>query len=356
MNPSGPDPHEHDFDKLFDENRALVEWFRPQERCQKRLEEAERLKDANQVKAREAGSTLGEYELRRAIGRGGMGVVYEAWQPSMQRTVALKVLPGGLLADLKAVARFEREAQIAGQLQHPNIVGVHGVGVDDNTPYFVMELVEGETLDKVLGRLKPGEGNNGAAKRETVMTRLSKAFHHGGAETTALRRANGENRKTDPTARSGVEADESGLGEASGEITPIYCYRLAEAFAGVAEGLQHAHQKGIVHRDLKPANLILDESGRLRILDFGLARLEGQESLTVTGEFLGTPLYMSPEQARAPESRVDGRTDVYSLGATMYEMLTFEPPHRGRDHRDTLARILNDEPRAPRRPQPSRAA
>ncbi|MBN1421363.1 MAG: protein kinase, partial [Planctomycetes bacterium] len=253
---------------------------------------------------------LGDHTLLHQIGRGGMGIVYEAWQNSMDRRVALKVLPSGLSADTKTLARFLREAKVAGKLQHPNIVSVHGIGVDQGTPFYSMEFVEGETLAQILARWRRAGGREQA-----------------GGEATRV------------------------FGSDDFDLT--YHTNLAKAFAGVAEGLQHAHANGIIHRDIKPSNLILDREGRLRILDFGLARLEGQESLTLSGDFLGTPLYMSPEQARRRKVAIDHRTDVYSLGATMYEMLTWNPPFKGRDHRDTLSRIIEDDPVAPRRLAPA---
>jgi len=246
--------------------------------------------------------TLGDYTLRRQIGRGGMGVVYDAWQNSVERQVALKVLPAGLAADGKAFLRFMREARTAAQLRHRNIVGVYGMGQEENTPYYAMEYVEGETLAKVLERIRGADP---------------------GAETPFGKR--------------------DGL---------VYFGRLADAFADVADGLQHAHSKGVIHRDIKPSNLILDREGVLRILDFGLARIEGQESLTVSGDFVGTPRYMSPEQAQRREIQVDHRTDIYSLGATMYELLTLRPPFLGKDHTDTLSQIIERDPVEPRRIQP----
>ncbi len=241
-----------------------------------------------------AAHTLGDYKLRRQIGRGGMGVVYEAWQGSLDRQVALKVLPPGVAADTKSYTRFLREAQIAAKIRHPNVVAVHGFGVEAGTPYYAMEYVEGETLAALIAR-----------RRE------------------------------------------------AGEIpSPEECYRAAEAFAGVAEGLDHAHKKGVIHRDLKPSNLIFDREGKLRILDFGLARLEGQETLTGSGDFLGTPQYMSPEQARRKQIPIDHRTDIYSLGATMYEALTLRPPFRGKDHADTLSQIIERDPNPPSRINP----
>ncbi len=238
-----------------------------------------------------------DYSLARRIGRGGMGVVYDAWQHSMNRRVALKVLPAAVAADPRASARFMREAQTAGQLNHPNIVHVHGLGIEESTPYYAMEYVEGETLARILAGIKKVEPE---------------------ADTPF-------------GARDGID----------------YFGRLARAFVGVAEGLHHAHSKGVVHRDIKPSNLILDPEGRLRVLDFGLARFEGHQSLTVSGDFLGTPLYMSPEQARRTKIGVDHRTDVYSLGATMYEAVCGRPPFVGRDHADTVTQIIERDPVEP---------
>ncbi len=246
--------------------------------------------------------TLGDYTLRRQIGRGGMGVVYEAWQNSMDRQVALKVLPSGIAADDKAFHRFMREAKTAGRLNHQNVVSVYGMGVEQNTPYYSMEMVEGETLAKVLAKIKEADDET---------------------ET--------------PFGKKGQQQ---------------FYLNIAAAFADVADGLQHAHSRGVIHRDIKPSNLILDSEGRLRILDFGIARLEGQESLTISGDLVGTPLYMSPEQARQKKIPVDHRTDVYSLGATMYEMLTGRPPFKGKDHQDTLSQIIERDPTEPRKIHP----
>ena len=248
--------------------------------------------------------TLGDYTLRRQIGRGGMGVVYEAWEGSMDRAVALKVLPAGVAADDRAFQRFMQEAKTAGKLSHANIVPVFFTGMKEQTPFYAMEYVEGETLAQVLGRLKEAE-----------------------PETD-----------TDTPFGPRDQVD--------------YFAKLARAFADVADGLQHAHSKGVIHRDVKPSNLILDHDGRLRILDFGLARLEGQESLTLSGDFVGTPAYMSPEQAKRHKVPLDHRTDIYSLGATLYELLTRQRPFRGKDHADTLSQIIERDPRPPRQSNP----
>ena len=182
-----------------------------------------------------------------------MGVVYDAWQRSMDRRVALKVLPAAIAADARAAARFLREAQAAGRLGHPNVVAVHAMGVDGRTPYYAMELIDGETLATVLSRIHRAETN---------------------AET--------------PFGPKGDQRWFAGV---------------ATTFAGVADGLEHAHAHGVVHRDVKPSNLILDLDHRLRILDFGLARLEGAEGLTLSGDYLGTPLYMSCLLYTSPSPR-----------------------------------------------------
>ena len=241
--------------------------------------------------------SLGDYTLRRQIGRGGVGVVYEAWEGSMDRVVALKVLPAAVAADNKAFVRFMREAKTAGQLKHPSIVHVHGLGLQEDIPYYAMEFVEGETLGQVLARMKSAPDS------------------------------------TNP------------FGERD-QLEFFGC--LAKKFADVADGLQHAHSRGVVHRDIKPSNLIFDGDGRLRILDFGLAAVEGQDGLTLSSDFVGTPLYMSPEQAKRRRIQVDHRSDIYSLGVTLYEVVTGRPPHRGKSHADTMSQILEHDPPVPR--------
>ncbi len=239
-------------------------------------------------------STLGDYSIVRQVGRGGMGIVYEAWQNSINRRVALKVLPAGVAADTKMLARFIREAQVVGKLKHPNVVSVFGMGVEAQTPYYAMEFVDGQSLADFL-------------------------------------------RLIDDPAASNAE----------------FCSRMARSFVGVAKGLQHAHEEGVVHRDIKPSNLMFETNDqdasdrKLRILDFGLARHEGQDNLTMTGDILGTVAYMSPEQAAA-SNEIDRRTDVYSLGATMYESLTLQPPLKGKNTQETLSQIESTEPVSPR--------
>lgn len=276
---------------------------------------------------------FGEYSIIRQIGRGGMGIVYEAWQESLERQVALKVLPMGLKSDAKTVARFIREAQVAAKLRHDNIVPVYGMGLENDTPFFAMECIYGRTLRETIDELRNPCDYDPKARRPGAQARLPK------------------------------DAKRESL-ESRSNATPSldFCLHMSDAFAGVAEGLFHAHAKGVVHRDIKPSNLIFDDdsegenaqpAGRLRILDFGLARLEENDDFTASGDILGTVKYMSPEQAAARRAdRVDHRTDIYSLGVTMYETFTLRPAFSGKDYSDTLSRIMTDEPPAPRRFNP----
>jgi serine/threonine protein kinase/Tol biopolymer transport system component len=293
--------------------------------------------------------TLGDYKLIREIGRGGMGVVYEAWQNSMNRRVALKVLPAGIAADSKACVRFMREAQAAGKLSHPHIVSVYAMGVDKNTPYYAMEYLEGKTLAGLLKKLKVSHKESAA--REQALTTIAGLLEPA-PESVSADAPTAAN-EVPPDSKSDLPGDAEpppSKARADSEgITPAYCRRLAEAFSGVADGLHYAHGEGVIHRDIKPSNLMLQKDGQLRILDFGLARLEGQESLTLTGDFLGTVLYVSPEQAMVRRVQVDHRTDIYSLGATMYEMLSWRPPFEGKSAQDTLGQIIFRDPQPLRR-------
>ena len=294
-------------------------------------------------------STLGDYTIVRQVGRGGMGIVYEAWQNSINRRVALKVLPVGVAADSRTMARFVREAHISGKMKHPHIVSVYGMGVEAQTPYYAMEFVDGQTLASFLSRQRKNgpRGHIGGFANVTADPKTPEAC------------VNEPDFATQPTA---LDAD--------------YCLRVAREFIGVAHGLHHAHQQGVIHRDIKPSNLMMEASetgvpprstaktpeacvddsidpsqfsGRIRILDFGLARCAGGESLTMTGDIVGTVTYMSPEQARSDAGAgVDHRTDIYSLGATLYETLTLRPPVKGRTSQDTLSKILSEEPVLPR--------
>jgi serine/threonine protein kinase len=288
---------------------------------------------------------LGDFEVVREIGRGGMGVVYEARQVSLNRKVALKVLSGGLGLTPKAVQRFRREAEAAASLHHTNIVPVYANGEQDGTHFYAMELIEGPSLDHVIRQMRqtkqsatpssePGRLNAGSA--------LSAASHRGAdasppANLEATGPYVGQSSATQALTTSSLSSDS------------YYFDRVARMIAEVADALEYAHQQGVIHRDMKPSNLLLSPAGRLSINDFGLARMLEQPGMTMTGEFVGTPAYMSPEQITAGRTPLDHRTDIYSFGATMYELLTLHPPFSGERRDQVLAQILHKEPKAPRR-------
>ncbi len=292
--------------------------------------------------AEQVSTAFGEFQIIRELGRGGMGVVYEARHIPLDRRVALKVLPQGLLANHKMVERFTREAKVAGRLHHPNIVQVYETGTEAGMPYFSMELVEGETLDQILDKFHSEEPLTGETPERlwravSSIPGLLDVASTGGEPCSSASPSSSYEATTPSRPASHNEFDLK-------KIRLDYFGRVAEAFAGAAEGLHYAHSKGVIHRDIKPSNLILDSAGNLRILDFGLARLEGVERLTLSREFLGTPLYVSPEQARTGKVPADKRTDIYSLGATLYEMLVLRPPFRGNSYHDTLHQVIHTDP------------
>ena len=231
---------------------------------------------------------LGDFLIRREIGRGGMGAVYEAQQISLGRKVALKVLQFGSVADSEAIDRFQREAETVAYLHHTNIVPIYSVGSEAGVNYYAMQFIEGSSLDRVAAETQ------GSLDPATV-------------------------------ANWGLQA---------------------------ADALAHAHQRDVIHRDVKPSNLILDDDGRIWLTDFGLAKRLDDVTLSMTGALLGTPRYMSPEQAEAAVRAVDHRTDIYSLGATLYELVTGQPVFAADTPHGVINQILNTDPLPPRQHQP----
>jgi serine/threonine protein kinase len=266
------------------------------------------------AEANEVPGTLGDFRMVREVGRGGMGVVYEAEQISLGRRVALKVLPFAATLDPRQLQRFRTEAQAAALLHHPHIVPVYSVGCERGVHYYAMQFIEGQTLADAIAALR-GTSSPAAAAAPTL-----------------------------PTAGLVTERSARSTG---------YFQALARLGVQAAEALEHAHQFGVLHRDVKPANLLVDAASNVWITDFGLARLRTHAGLTLTGDTVGTLRYMSPEQASAQRGLVDHRTDVYSLGVTLYEALTLQPAYPDEDRAEVLRRIAQAEPPAPRRLNPS---
>jgi len=287
---------------------------------------------------------IGDFELIREIGRGGMGVVYEARQISLDRQVAVKLLPFAAVLDSKQIARFKHEAQAAAQLHHPNIVPVFAIGVERGVHYYAMQYIDGQPLDQAIEELKASR-----SRRRKGVGSLWRKESSGNGPTnsakdsrplsvppaTTVDIAFGDQSRHDPARET--RDDRVALTRATGVVSRGA--NLAEHFRTVmrlgiqaAEALHAAHDYGVVHRDVKPSNLLLEASGKLWITDFGLARFQRDASLTRSGDLIGTMRYMSPEQAAGRSELVDHRTDIYSLGVTLYELACLQaafPEERG---------------------------
>ncbi len=354
------------------------------------LVEMEQVKEDRQQASESAGGPLpplerlGDFRILREVGRGGMGVVYEAEQLSLGRHVALKVLPRQVLADARTRGRFEREARAAARLHHTNIVPVFGVGEHDGLPYYVMQFIRGLGLDAVLEELKQlqaGAKGSGSApgrtggelcvsRGEVSAADVARALVTGqfipapDEDASAPPAAAGA--MTEPAA-GGVEGPTPGAGAAPapvagrlsdtlsssvvlpgagvarrpGERPPSYWQSVARIGVQVADALEHAHKQGVLHRDVKPSNLLLDTHGTVWVTDFGLAKADDQQDLTQTGDVLGTRRYMPPE---AFDGKADARGDIYSLGLTLYELLALRPAFDERDRPRLIKRVTTTEP------------
>jgi len=292
---------------------------------------------ASQSENHDIGLRIPGYRINREIARGGMGVVYEAIQLELTRCVALKVLPASSGPDgREAIERFRREASAAGKLHHSHIVPVYDFGQIGNTYYYAMELIEGQTLAALIRRF--------ATEQAPTVSPAALADIIRGGQAHANRDGSGAGKWRDPSSRS--IADTTSRGK-------HYFRQAAQWIADVADALHYAHAHGIIHRDIKPANLILSNDGRLMILDFGLAKTDSQRTQTIVGSLMGTLRYMSPEQAMAKRIPIDHRTDVYSLGATLYELLTLQPVFPGKDEKEILSHVIQREPTLPRKLMPS---
>lgn len=306
---------------------------------------------------------LGDFRIVREIGRGGMGVVYETEQQSLRRRVALKILPFAAVLDDRRLQRFKNEALAAAQLRHPNIVSVLSVGCERGVHYYAMEYVEGQSLAEVVEELQGTSGElevntahpSGrlAATPPGVRLRLAPSDEDRGdrSEYSPPRQVPcPQNPSSLPLSPSTLNHAALSTVVATRSSPLVTCpfssgdrfRQIARLGIQAAEALHYAHEMGIVHRDIKPSNLLVDAHGHLWITDFGLATTQSDAGLTMTGDILGTLRYMSPEQAAGDRVRIDYRTDIYSLGTTLYELLAGQPAFLDTDRKLLLRCILED--------------
>lgn len=285
----------------------------------------------------QSSAPLGDFQIIGEIARGGMGVVYEAMQLSLGRRVALKVLPFASTLDPRHLQRFKIEAQAAALLHHTHIVPIYAVGVDRGVHYYAMQLIEGQSLAAVLQELRVKEGRTTQQGSHSNIHNVSQTHDKQVGPTVNV-----------PTAALRSTVDVSVAVTAGNALASEgYLRRTVRLMIQAAEALEHAHQSGVVHRDIKPANLLIDRAGNLWITDFGLAQLQNENGMTRSHDMLGTFRYMSPEQTGGQRAVLDHRTDIYSLGATFYELATLEPAFNAASHQELFYQILHAEPRRP---------
>ena len=292
---------------------------------------------------------LGDYVILREIARGGMGIVYEAFQQSLGRHVALKVLPFSAAEDTNLLERFQREARAAARLHHTNIVPVFGVGEHQGIHYFAMQFIQGQSLYWVLEEVKKLRHHEQPPRAETVSLAtqvadnlLSGRFSQGNRSIEVLPPNPAVRTEENEIRPSVEECLPCSITFTSGSSTDAEYYRsVAQVGLQVAEALDYAHQQGVLHRDIKPSNLILDTKGTVWVTDFGLAKATEAEDLTRIGDVVGTLRYMPPERFHG---KADIRSDVYSLGLTLYEMITLRPAFSHLEKAQVVEGILRDDP------------
>jgi len=289
---------------------------------------------------------LGDFRILGEAGRGGMGIVYQAEQLSLNRRVALKVLPLAATLDPKHLQRFKNEAHAAASLHHAHIVPVFGVGCERGIHYYAMQFIDGQSLAEVIGELCRLAGKIDETASEQDGPPVPSTMEQSSADDgTAQQTPSAPPPRPDEKTASAVASAMAGYFANNRD----YFRKVALLGIQAAEALEYAHQMGVIHRDIKPANLMLDARDNLWITDFGLARMQSCEArVTMTGDILGTVRYMSPEQVLGRQE-LDPRTDIYSLGATLYELLTLTPAFASADRNELSRQIADADPCAPRR-------
>ncbi|HBE71862.1 MAG TPA: hypothetical protein DDW52_27285 [Planctomycetaceae bacterium] len=276
------------------------------------------------------------YEIAHEIGRGGMGAVFAATEKELGRKVAIKVLLSSGHPSDSQILRFRKEAQAAARLTHDHIVPIYNVGVENGTHFLSMQLIDGVDFARLL---------------DSVRDTLKMQNRGGGIQDTTPDLNNapkGEPQESSGRSSSKIELSSEHYSASMGQSGRRSAESLARSVAMIgihaADALFHAHEQGVIHRDIKPANLMLDTEGKVWITDFGLALLRDSGSLTRTGDVIGTLRYMSPEQASGQRAFIDNRTDIYSLGVTLYELATLRHACRGRSAAEILRELTLERP------------